>query len=131
MNTNMKKLFLIAALALSTLVAHAQYNMSDVQMPFQSTSSMPASGSKYASTPTIGENGTATYNGASYSPNRVGPRRTNSGDNAGTPGGAPTVQQPIGDCPIELLITFALICIVTVKIRSNKRKLVDSTSTNG
>ncbi len=130
MNTNMKKLFLIAALALSTLVAHAQYNMSDVQMPFQSTSSMPASGSKYASTPTIGENGTATYNGASYSPNRVGPRKS-EGSQPGTPGGNPTTPQPIGDCPIELLITFALICVVTVKIRSNKCKLVDSTSTNG
>jgi hypothetical protein len=133
MNTNMKKLFLIAALALSTLVAHAQYNMSEVQMPFQSTSSMPASGSKYASTPTIGENGTATYNGASYSPNRVGPRRTNSGDNTGTPGGHPDpgYKQPIGDCPIELLIAFTIICIVTIRIRSNKCKLVDSTSTNG
>jgi hypothetical protein len=130
MNTNMKKLFLIAALALSTLVAHAQYNMSEAQMPFQSTSTMQSSGSKYASTPTIGENGTATYNGGSYSSNRVGPRKS-EGSQPGTPGGNPTTQQPIGDCPIELLIVFVLICVVAIKIRSNKCKLVDSTSTNG
>lgn len=127
----MKKSLLIAALALFLFqTAHAQYNMSEAQMPFQSTSTMPSSGSKYASTPTIGENGTAKYNGASYSPNRVGPRRTESSQ-PGTPGGNPTEQQPIGDCPIELLITFAIICIVTIRIRSNKCKLSESTSTNG
>jgi len=114
----MKKLFLIAALALSTLVVHAQYNMSETQIQFQSTSSMPASGSKYASAPTIGENGTATYNGASYSPNRVGLRRTNSGDNAGTPGGKPDPgnQQPIGDVPyLFMAILFIGYCLFKVK----------------
>ena len=126
----MKKLFLIAALALSTLVAHAQYNMSEAQMPFQSTSTMPASGSKYASAPTIGQNGTATYNGASYSPNRVGPRRT-----PGTPNTPPDNpgdnQQPIGDCPIALLVAFGIVYVIMVKIHSNKCKLADSTYTNG
>ena len=125
----MKKLFLIASLALSTLVAHAQYNMSETQIQFQSTSSMPASGSRYSSNPMIGENGMATYNGTSYSPNRVGPRRETAGGTPVTPGPG-ELQQPIGDCPIELLMAFALICVVTIKIRSNKCKLADSTSTN-
>ena len=126
----MKKLFLIAALALSTLVAHAQYNMSDAQTPFQSTSTMPASGSKYSSNPMIGENGMATYNSSSYSPNRVGPRRETAGGTPITPwpGGE---QLPIGDCPVELLAVFGIIYFAIVKIRSNKCKLTESTSTNG
>ena len=99
-------------------------------MPTEQNGSMPTSGSKYSSNPMIGENGMATYNSSSYSPNRVGARRETAGGTPITPGPGGE-QLPIGDCPIELLIAFALICVVTIKIRSNKCKLVESTSTNG
>ena len=92
-----------------TSVSYAQYNtMSEVQIGFKSTSTMSSCGSNYLSTPVINEYGMAEYSGASYSPNRVSPRRTN-GDNSGTPGNPGQENQlPIGDCPIWLLLLFAV-----------------------
>ncbi len=117
----MKKLFLIASLALSTLVAHAQYNMSDAQAPFQSTSTMPASGSKYSSNPIIGENGIATYNSSQYSPNRVGFRRNSESSGTPTTPGSDGEHLPIGDFPVALLFSFVIIYIAILKIRSERR----------
>ena len=77
--------------------------------------------------PNITPVGATRVDGQAYSPR---PRREGSNVNPGGDSGDPNVT-PIGDCPIELLITFAIICVVVIKIRSNKCKLADSTSTNG
>ena len=85
-----------------TQIQYAQIEFQPIL--FQSTSTLPHSGSSYSSTPTINEYGIATHNGTSYSPNRVRPRKAES-SNPGTPGpGKPEYQQPIGDTPWVLMI---------------------------
>ncbi len=68
---------------------------------FQSTSTLPSSGSSFSANPGLNEDGTATYEGASYSPAQVpngsGPRKS------GTPGSG-TNQQPLGDAVLPLLL---------------------------
>lgn len=65
---------------------------------FQSTSAMTGSGSQYSANPTLNENGTATYEGASYSPAKapaVGPKKV---------GGQTIEGTPIGDAVLPLLL---------------------------
>ncbi len=71
---------------------------------FQSTSTLAGSGSAYSATPTLAEDGTATYEGAG------GPRRAEMGG-TGTPGtpstpgqGSQENQFPLGDALIPLLL---------------------------
>ena len=73
---------------------------------FQSTSTMPSSGSTYSSTPLLGDDGTAIYDDggsalahAHGNPRRVGPP---------TPEGDPT---PVGDAALPLLL-MALLYVV-------------------
>ena len=66
---------------------------------FQSTSAMQGTGSAYSSNPTIGANGTATYDGASYAPAKANGRPRQSG----TPGAGQS-QQPIGDAALPLIL---------------------------
>lgn len=72
---------------------------------FQSTSAMTGSGSQYSANPTLNENGTATYEGASYSPAKApaaGPRKV---------GGGQTIEgTPIGDALLPLLLMSLAFC---------------------
>ena len=68
---------------------------------FQSTSTLAGSGSAYSATPMLGEDGTATYEGASN-----GPRRAKMGGTGtpSTPGqGSQENQFPLGDAVLPLL----------------------------
>ena len=78
---NMKRVFVVSSLLLViSFTAMAQifgatqgeeqpaFGASAPSAVFQSTSSMSGSGSAYSANPTIGEDGSAAYEGASYSP---------------------------------------------------------------
>ena len=113
----MKKYFfrllsMVVIILFATLSANSQYNMSEAQLPFQSTSTMQSSGSRYVSTPTINAYGVAEYNGASYSPNKIGIRRSES--NPGTPGEG-EYQQPIGDAPIAFMLGLGVLYILVMR----------------
>lgn len=101
---------MVVFIAFTTSFSYAQYNtISDIQIGFKSTSTMPVSGSHYSSTPITNKYGMAEYSGPSYLPHRVDPYRTTM-ENPGTPGGGPNPQNqlPIGDCPIYPLLLFAI-----------------------
>lgn len=111
---------MIVAAALVALPAVAQtFGTQQAEQPnavFQSTSTMKGSGSTYSSNPTIGANGTATYNGAAYSPG--GPRRlpgTQQGDEetGELDGGHETREtdpNPVGDAVLPLLACAIVFC---------------------
>ena len=110
----MKKYFLrllciVVIILLAVLSAKAQYNISEAQLPFQSTSTMQMSGSRYSSTPTINAYGQAEYNGTTYIPNKVGQRR----NNPGTPD--PTEQLPIGDTPIAFMLGLGILYVLVMR----------------
>ena len=71
---------------------------------FQSTNTMTGSGSAYSSNPTLNNDGTATYEGASYSPAKApaaGPKKV----------GGQTIEGPVGDALLPLMLmagAFAL-----------------------
>ncbi len=79
---------------------------------FHSTSALPASGSEYTSNPTLNADGTAAYQGETYSPakaiRRSGGVRKNSfgGENQDNPGD-PT---PLGDAALPLLLMSLTFC---------------------
>ena len=69
---------------------------------FQSTSALPASGSEYTSNPELNADGTAAYQGETYSPAKAA-RRPGGVRKDGTPGQG-GVKQPIGDAVLPLLL---------------------------
>ena len=81
---------------------------------FQSTSTLTGSGSALSATPMLGEDGTATLDGASYSPAQApsGPRRIGPV----TPEGDPT---PIGDAVWPLLV-MAMVFAGVVGLRRKR-----------
>lgn len=86
--------------AVLTLPAMAQqFGAQEPAAQFQSTSVMSSSGSAYSSTPMLGDDGTATYNTASYAPAQAhgGPRKVTPP----TPEGTPT---PVGNGVWALLM---------------------------
>lgn len=106
------KLLVLVMAAAIALPAMAQ--TIDAQKPnteFRSTSTMPASGSAYSSTPMFNANGTAEMgddagDGSAHpgNPRRVGPP---------TPEGPPT---PVGDAAVPLML-FALAYAACVNVR--------------
>ena len=94
-------LLMILAAALMALPALAQtFGANQAEQPnaaFQPTSTMIGSGSSYSANPTLNADGTASYEGASYTPAKApgGPNRV-----------APTNQSntPIGDTLLPLLL---------------------------
>lgn len=78
---------------------------------FQSTSAMTGSGSQYSANPTLNENGTATYEGASYSPAKApatGPKKI----------GGQVLEGPLGDAVLPLmLMALAFGAVVAVRRR--------------
>ena len=100
------------------MFAQIQYAQIEFQpIAFQSTSIMPHSGSSLASNPILNNDGTASYNGATYTPNKVGVRK----NTPGTPGqGQDINQQPIGDTPWPLMIMIIGFYIIRKKWKRMK-----------
>ena len=118
-NAKMKTIIVIVMAAVFALPAMAQFGTNNQysaapSMYFQSTSTMSGSGSSYSSNPSLNEDGTAAYNGASYSPAKtsVSPRKVR-----------PTNQenQPLGDVFWPLMLLAGMYLIVRVFL--NKRAL--------
>lgn len=114
MNSSIKRVVVIvmvmaAAFALPVMAQPQDYNQAiQPNATFHSTSTMTGSGSAYSSKPMLNADGTAHYNGASYSP-VSGPRRVGAGTpGSGTPTtpgqGQPQNQFPIGDGLLPLLL---------------------------
>lgn len=112
-------MFAIAPMAMSAVEYNNSYQPSSVSnhqrgmqvaapaATFQSTSTLVGSGSAYSATPMLGEDGTASYNGASYAPAK-GPRKAtmDEGDDEATivtPGQSGS-QAPIGDAVLPLML---------------------------
>lgn len=129
-------MFAIAPMAMSAVEYNNTYQPSSVSnhqrgmqvaapaATFQSTSTLVGSGSAYSATPMLGEDGTASYNGASYAPAK-GPRKaTMEGDDdeipINTPGQVGS-QAPIGDAVLPLLL-MASAFAVFVYLRRRKAK---------
>jgi hypothetical protein len=102
MKNNIATLIVIVMLAVFALPAKAQqFNTFGgavaPQASFQSTSTMVGTGSAYSSNPMLNDDGTATYNGASYSPAEApsGPKKVGGHAQEGT---------PIGDAVLPLML---------------------------
>lgn len=101
MKNNIATLIVIVMLAVFALPAKAQFNQYHgavaPQASFQSTSTMVGTGSSYSSYPMLNDDGTATYNGASYSPAEApsGPKKV---------GGHAQEGMPIGDAVLPLTL---------------------------
>ena len=80
---------------------------------FQSTSSMSSSGSTYSANPELNADGTAAYQGETYSPAKTirragGVRKNSFGDNQDNPGDP----SPLGDAMLPLtLLACAYMCL--------------------
>lgn len=94
---------------------------------FQSTSTMQSIGSSYSSTPTIDEYGAATFNGASYSPNRIGPRKNEqAGGTPYTPGNPEDENQlPVGDVPFIFMLSLCLLVILYKHFKKSDVKYIE------
>ena len=94
-------IMMIMGVALIALPATAQtFGAQQAEQPnavFQSTSTMTGSGSTYSANPTLNSDGTALYEGASYTPAKApgGPNRVPPTDHSNT---------PIGDAVLPLLL---------------------------
>ena len=99
------------------LPAKAQMSgqFSSPAIAFRSTSMMAGSGSAYSSSPTLNENGIATYSGESESSSNQAP----SGPRRMVTPGAGGTQQPIGDALLPLLL-MAMLFTGTVYYRRKK-----------
>ena len=122
-------LMMIMGVALMALPAKAQtFGAQKVDQPnavFHSTSTMMGSGSQYSANPTLNADGTAAYEGATYSSAKApgGPRRNNN-SNPGVDDNNDDGNTPIGDALIPLTL-FAGAYLV---IRAARRKVRSMTS---
>ncbi len=107
MKNNIATLIVIVMLAVFALPAKAQqFNTFNgavaPQASFQSTSTMRGTGSAYSSNPMLNDDGTASYNGASYGPHRA---KMDGPGVPTTPGqGSEENQFPIGDALLPLML---------------------------
>jgi hypothetical protein len=89
---------------------------------FQSTSTLAGSGSAYSATPTLDEDGTATYEGASSGPRRAKMGGTGTPGTPSTPGqGSQENQFPLGDAFIPLLLMVMAYATSILLRRRNSR----------
>ena len=102
----MKNILIVLGLV-SALSVSAQTLAQQPSNEFQSTSTMSGSGSAYSANPTLNTDGTATYQGASYSPKRPGPIR--KVDWEGEKPNLPS-DSPLGDAVWPLLLCAAVFC---------------------
>ena len=115
-----KKVFMmIVAATLMALPAAAQtFGANQAEQPnaaFQSTSALTGSGSSYSSNPTLNADGTASYEGASYTPAKApgGPNRVPPTDHSNT---------PLGDAVLPLMLCALAFCAVTYLRRKKALK---------
>lgn len=79
---------------------------------FQSTSALPASGSEYTSNPELNADGTAAYQGETYSPAKAA--RRPGGVRTHTPN--PPDPTPLGDAVVPLMLLLgAYVCVRSFK----------------
>lgn len=95
---------LIALPTMAQVYGQQEYGAKAPNAQIQSTSTFSGSGSSYSSNPTLNSDGTAAYNGASYSPAKApgGPRRDK--ENPGEVGYTGESGSPIGDAMLPLLL---------------------------
>lgn len=125
MKNNIATLIVIVMLAVFALPAKAQqFNTFGgavaPQASFQSTSTMQGSGSAYSSNPMINSDGTASYEGASYSPAQApsGPNKAKQGW---------TIEgTPLGDAVLPLML-----CALAYLIVRATRKRAKGERANG
>ena len=81
-----------------------QFQATAPSATFKSTSTLAGSGSAFSATPMLGEDGTAAYEGANYSPAKApsGPHRDISN---------PTKPTPIGDAVLPLMLMVGAFAI--------------------
>lgn len=118
----MKKVIVISSLLLAinfTAVAQVAgatqggeqkaFGASAPSATFQSTSSMPGSGSEYSSNPTLNADGTAAYQGEANSSSKTNhqPRRAKKDENNPVIDGG---DNPIGDAVLPLLLMALAFC---------------------
>ena len=126
----MKKVIVISSLLLAisfTAVAQVAgatqggeqkaFGASAPSATFQSTSSMPGSGSSYSATPSLNADGTVAYEGGSYTSAKApligGPRKS-------TPN--PPDPTPLGDAVLPLLLMALAFCGITYLRRKKALK---------
>jgi hypothetical protein len=122
--TDMRKIIMIimgvALIALPTMAqeyGQQQYGATAPNAQIQSTSTFTGSGSAYSSNPTLNSDGTATYNGASYSPAKApgGPRRVfDVGGETGK-----STESPVGDALLPLML-MALAFVGGIALKRHK-----------
>ena len=120
MKNNIATLIVIVMLAVFALPAKAQqfnqyHGAVAPQASFQSTSTMVGTGSSYSSNPMLNDDGTATYNGASYSPAEApsGPKKVGGHAQEGT---------PIGDAVLPLMLCALAYLIFRTRKRAKGEK---------
>ena len=110
----------VALIALPTMAqeyGQQQYGAKAPNAQIQSTSTFSGSGSAYSSNPTLNSDGTATYNGASYSPAKApnGPRKAFD-----TPAEHGIGDSPIGDAMLPLML-MSLAFVGGIAIRRRRQ----------
>ena len=121
-------LLVIGVLLISTLTMHAQTLAQQPMNSFRSTSVMQGSGSAYSANPLLNTDGTASYQGASYSPKRPGQIRKDGNPFEGggiLPSNPVEPGTPLGDGLIPLLLmalVFMSVKALLKKQRSNSLK---------
>ena len=127
----LRYLLMVVAMV-SVLGVCAQGLAQQEQTVFQSTSTMSGSGSSYSSNPSLNSDGTAAYEGASYTPaqapGRPGHIRRESGDD---PFGGETIGDtdnplepgtPLGDVFWPLMVLASVYALMRVILNSIRKK---------
>ena len=125
MKNNIATLIVIVMLAVFALPAKAQFNQYHgavaPQASFQSTSTMVGTGSAYSSNPMLNDDGTASYNGASYGPHRA---KMDGPGVPTTPGqGSKENQFPIGDAVLPLMLcalAYLIVCATRKRAKGER-----------
>ena len=108
----MKKILMIMIMvAAGVLPTMAQNNQEQLNVQFQSTSTLQGSGSVLSSQPMLNADGTAAYNPAEASTPDKNIRRAKKDDptTPGTPGIGEN-QQPLGDAVVPMLLCASVFC---------------------
>lgn len=120
--------------AVSVLGVCAQGLAQQEQTVFQSTSTMSGSGSSYSSNPGLNSDGTASYEGASYTPAQAPGKPGGHLRRDGDPFGGETIENtdnplepgtPIGDVfwPLMLIaLAYALMRAILINKRKKQQK---------
>ena len=97
-------LVMVAAVVLPTM---AQNNQEQLNVQFQSTSTLQGSGSQYSASPALNEDGTAAYNPAQAAAPKGSIKTGSLPDKPGKDGQGNT---PLGDAVLPLLLLAAAFC---------------------